>query len=79
MECPVCLQTCMHPARLPCGHVFCFLCLKGIAQQSKRCAMCRQEISSDYLDHPDLLEAPDQITHKELEDEYQWFYEGRNG
>lgn len=28
MECPICLQTCIHPARLPCGHIFCFLCVK---------------------------------------------------
>lgn len=28
LECPVCLQTCIHPARLPCGHIFCFLCVK---------------------------------------------------
>uniref|UniRef100_A0A1B6JPI8 E3 ubiquitin-protein ligase n=1 Tax=Homalodisca liturata TaxID=320908 RepID=A0A1B6JPI8_9HEMI len=82
MECPVCLQPCIHPARLPCGHIFCFLCLKGIAQQCKRCAMCRQEISPDYLDRPDLLQAPDSQNEKEaetFEDGYQWFYEGRNG
>lgn len=28
IECPICLQTCIHPARLPCGHIFCFLCVK---------------------------------------------------
>lgn len=28
LECPICLQTCIHPARLPCGHIFCFLCVK---------------------------------------------------
>lgn len=81
MECPVCLQPCIHPARLPCGHVFCFLCLKGIAQQSRRCAMCRQEIAPDYLDKPDLLDTPNPQVDKEetFEDGYQWFYEGRNG
>ncbi|XP_054286397.1 E3 ubiquitin-protein ligase RNF146-A-like isoform X1 [Macrosteles quadrilineatus] len=80
-ECPVCLQPCIHPARLPCGHIFCFLCLKGIAQQSRRCAMCRQEISPDYLDRPDLLQIPENPIAKEAESEdaYQWFYEGRNG
>lgn len=30
MECPICLQKCIHPARLPCGHIFCFLCVKVI-------------------------------------------------
>lgn len=28
MECPVCLQLCVHPSKLPCGHIFCFLCVK---------------------------------------------------
>lgn len=28
LECPICLQACIHPARLPCGHIFCFLCVK---------------------------------------------------
>jgi E3 ubiquitin-protein ligase RNF146 len=44
--------------------------------------MCRQEISPDYLDRPDLLQLPETHSAKEaetLEDGYQWFYEGRNG
>ncbi|KAG0714057.1 E3 ubiquitin-protein ligase rnf146 [Chionoecetes opilio] len=55
LECAVCLQKCVHPVRLPCTHIFCFLCVKGVANQSKRCAMCRQEIPADFLDHPTLL------------------------
>lgn len=31
MECPVCLQICVHPSKLPCGHIFCFLCVKVIS------------------------------------------------
>lgn len=41
--------------------------------------MCRQEIASDYFDNPDLLDVPFKESIKESEDEYQWFYEGRNG
>ncbi|XP_044734129.1 E3 ubiquitin-protein ligase RNF146-A-like [Chrysoperla carnea] len=78
LECPICLQTCLQPTLLPCGHVFCFLCTKGIAFQSKKCAMCRQEIPRDYLEKPKLLQPlPDTTT--SLEDEYDWFYEGRDG
>ncbi|KXJ73782.1 hypothetical protein RP20_CCG014944 [Aedes albopictus] len=55
MECPVCLQTCIHPARLPCGHVFCFLCVKGVAFKNRRCAMCRRDIPPSYLEHPQLV------------------------
>lgn len=80
LECAVCLQTCIHPAQLPCGHIFCFLCIKGIANQSKKCAMCRQEIPRDFIDHPNLLrsEFVDE-TSANFDGTYQWFYEGRNG
>ncbi|XP_011501588.1 PREDICTED: E3 ubiquitin-protein ligase rnf146 [Ceratosolen solmsi marchali] len=86
-ECAVCLQICVHPARLPCTHVFCYLCVKGVANQSKRCPMCRQEIPADFLERPQLVELIDQVEQKEAiaetddssHEEYQWFYEGRNG
>ncbi|XP_046397741.1 E3 ubiquitin-protein ligase RNF146 [Ischnura elegans] len=59
-ECAVCLQSCIHPCRLPCGHVFCFLCIKGTVATAhpgsvRRCAMCRREIPPDFLDKPVLL------------------------
>lgn len=79
-ECAVCLQTCVHPAQLPCGHIFCFLCVKGVANQSKKCAMCRQEIPTDYFEKPVLVAQNN--TDKDstaFDDGYQWFYEGRNG
>lgn len=79
LECAVCLQTCIHPAQLPCGHVFCFLCVKGIANQSKKCAMCRQEIPRDFIEHPNLLQVPQSEGTEGFDGGYQWFYEGRNG
>ncbi|RZC39032.1 E3 ubiquitin-protein ligase rnf146 [Asbolus verrucosus] len=80
LECAVCLQTCVHPAQLPCGHIFCFLCVKGIANQSKKCAMCRQEIPRDFIEQPNLLERPPLTeTCEGFDGGYQWFYEGRNG
>ncbi|CAK1586177.1 unnamed protein product [Parnassius mnemosyne] len=79
--CGVCLEKYNHPTKLPCGHIFCFLCVKGIAIQSKKCAMCRTEIPHDYLNNPVLLDnipceknSTDCRTH-----DYQWYYEGRNG
>ena len=33
LECAVCLQTCIHPVQLPCRHIFCFLCVKGVSTQ----------------------------------------------
>lgn len=82
-ECAVCLQACIHPVRLPCNHVFCFLCVKGAATQNKLCPMCRHEIPPDYLEHPQLLEELESHSEGQKEEssqeEYRWFYEGRNG
>jgi hypothetical protein len=47
-----------HFFQLECRHIFCFLCVKGVAIQSKRCPMCRREIPPDYLEHPDLVQGP---------------------
>lgn len=54
---------------------------QGVAIQSKRCAMCRAEIPTDYLDHPVLLEklTQQETSQEDLSEEYQWYYEGRNG
>lgn len=43
--------------------------------------MCRAEIPVDYLDHPILLEKLSQqgTSEEETSDDYQWYYEGRNG
>ena len=78
-ECPVCLQICVHPVRLPCSHVFCFLCVKGVANRSKRCAMCRQEIPVDFLSNPELLCQQDVQKEAAMCDGYRWYYEGWNG
>ena len=80
VECAVCLQTSIHPAELPCGHIFCYLCIKGIVNQGRRCAMCRQDIPNDYLDKPKLLKPVDtEYSSKGFEDGHLWFYEGHNG
>ncbi|KAF7655398.1 hypothetical protein LDENG_00056760 [Lucifuga dentata] len=59
-ECAICLQSCIHPVQLPCHHVFCFLCVKGASWQSKRCALCRQEVPDDFLERPTLL-SPEEL------------------
>jgi len=79
IECAVCLQSCIHPVKLPCSHIFCYLCVKGVAFQSRRCAMCRQEIPADFLLHPQLIDRAQLEKETTLDDGYQWFYEGRNG
>eukprot|EP00794_Sanderia_malayensis_P004674 gene4674-5283_t len=88
-ECVVCLQNYYHPVQLPCGHIFCFLCVKGVAARSRRCALCRAEVPSDYFDKPIVVEVNKErltksakassITKKADTGTYKWYYEGRNG
>lgn len=89
-ECAICLQRCVHPVRLPCFHIFCFLCVKGASWHSKRCALCRQEIPEDFLERPVLL-LPEELkaaaagvsrsegTAGASCGAFAWYYEGRNG
>ncbi len=89
-ECAICLQSCVHPVRLPCCHVFCFLCVKGASWHSKRCALCRRDIPDDFLERPVLL-SPEELkaaaagvsrslgTRGSSRGDFAWYYEGRNG
>ncbi|XP_029927727.1 E3 ubiquitin-protein ligase rnf146-like [Myripristis murdjan] len=82
-ECAICLQSCVHPVQLPCRHVFCFLCVKGASWQSKRCALCRQEVPEDFLERPTLL-SPEELKASAggrggAAGDHAWYYEGRNG
>jgi hypothetical protein len=55
-ECPICLEALCYPAKLPCEHVFCYLCIKGFLNtQNSRCALCRTEVPSNYLLNPNLI------------------------
>lgn len=82
-DCAICLQSCVHPVQLPCHHVFCFLCVKGASWQSKRCALCRQEVPDDFLERPTLL-SPEELKASAggrggAASDHAWYYEGRNG
>lgn len=91
-DCPVCLQSCFYPVKLPCGHIFCFLCIKGVVLRSRKCALCRHSVTVDYLENPTLIKVVDKdnkeskaskadVKHVEDDDpqEFGWYYEGRNG
>lgn len=64
---------------VPCGHKFCFLCVKGI-RNPKKCALCREEFSLDSIDSRLVeLEIANNNSPSSSDTNYQWFYEGRNG
>jgi len=86
-ECSVCLDPPVHPVTLPCTHVFCYLCAKGLTRQAGQlasCSLCRKDIPHGYLESAqvlakaslDLNDTPPLLADEE---EWQWFYEGRNG
>ena len=53
--------------------------MKGVANRSKKCALCRQEIPADYFRHPNLMRKEDLHESLTFDNGYQWFYEGVNG
>lgn len=75
LDCPVCIQRCVHPVKLPCGHIFCFLCMKGVALRNRNCALCRQPIPPSFLNDPELV---DKSELDKVSDDVKWFYQGRN-
>ena len=79
--CPVCQDEPVNPVELPCSHVFCYLCVKGVAARSGSCALCRQRIPIGYIESPSVLNADS--LHVKLQNssskKYHWFYEGKNG
>merc|ERR1712062_385326 len=49
-SCPICYDKPLHPVTLPCGHVYCFLCGKGLVESGpSQCAMCRSIIPGDFF------------------------------
>ena len=49
-ECAICLESMIQPCKLPCNHVFCYLCIKGTFNNSAKCSLCRTTIPADYLE-----------------------------
>ena len=97
----------VHPVTLPCSHVFCYLCGKGLTRQEGHlaaCSLCRKDIPDGYLESAQVLLKVNRIIMLERiwlysalfvqasldlndtppllgdeEEEWQWFYQGRNG
>jgi len=86
-ECSVCLDPPVHPVSLPCGHIFCYLCAKGLGAglgAAKLCSLCRRPIPHGFLESAEVLSKASQELNDTppvdaTEQQWQWFYEGRNG
>ncbi|UJR22450.1 hypothetical protein I4U23_025508 [Adineta vaga] len=82
-DCSVCLQSIVNPVKLPCGHSFCFLCVKGVANVSHNCALCRKPFSRELIDKPNVLAATlrddETLSTSNSTSRHVWYYEGRNG
>ena len=79
--CCVCRDEPVNPVELPCSHVFCYLCVKGVAARSGSCALCRRPIPPGYLESPCVLNASSLHLklHSGRSQQYHWFYEGKHG
>ena len=43
-SCSVCLaEECVNPARLPCGHTLCHVCVRSV---DERCPFCRKQFDT---------------------------------
>jgi len=86
-ECSVCLDPPVHPVSLPCGHIFCYLCAKGLGVGlgvARLCSLCRRPIPDGFLESAEVLSKASQELNDTPpvdanEQQWQWFYEGRNG
>lgn len=74
-ECSICLQEPVHPVKLPCDHIFCFLCIKGVVHSAVPvCALCRAPVPQGFVFNPNVVNEV-----KATEDAFTWYYEGRGG
>lgn len=78
--CCICQEPCVNPVELPCSHVFCYLCIKGVAARNSHCALCRHRITRQVLDNPSVVnKAEIKNNIKKSSKSEGWYYEARNG
>jgi len=74
-QCIVCMETMNMPTRIPCGHVYCYMCIKGVKRTIGTCPLCRRDISADPLEEG-VLEGEAGEGGRAT---YKWFYAGDGG
>ncbi|UXI19329.1 splicing factor 3B subunit 3-like [Sarcoptes scabiei] len=78
--CSICLQPQpINPFKLPCDHIFCFLCAKGAVLTTSRCPLCRHSVSIRIFNNPTLLNSAANVEIATFDENYHWYYEGIEG
>jgi len=92
--CSICLDPPVHPVKLPCNHVYCYLCAKGLVfcdsmQASPQCSLCRQNFHPSHLESSIVLKEASATVNDTPpidvdaldtdQDIWQWFYQGNKG
>lgn len=68
----------LNAIQLDCGHIFCFLCIKSVAETTGCCALCRKEIGLEFNFQEHQILGLAQIPTSDEQNSY-WFYEGFRG
>jgi E3 ubiquitin-protein ligase RNF146 len=92
--CSICLDPPVHPVKLPCSHMYCYLCAKGLVlcdrfQVAPQCSLCRQDFQPSHLESSLVLQEassalnntpPIDVAAADQDyDIWQWFYQGNKG
>lgn len=81
--CPVCFDKPLYPLKLPCDHIYCFLCAKGLCESNLSgggglCGMCRRPFSREIFKQSKHHGSSSSKTIGNPQD-ICWFYEGKCG
>lgn len=78
-HCSICLNDPpINAIKLNCKHIFCFLCVKGAAENNNRCPICRSEITQDFWFNQHQIIGATRIPTATQDGKY-WFYEAYDG
>jgi len=69
--CPTCLDEPQYPCKLPCKHIFCYMCIKRVAETNKPCPKCQAIIPGFILEKYKTSEKSVSLTTE------KWVYSGR--
>lgn len=76
--CTVCRRTDkINAVSLDCDHVFCYPCIKGVAETTGACPLCRKEIGVEFNFQDHKIIGPTKIPSTKTG--HYWFYEGFKG